>query len=434
MSKGNMLLGHARGKVGDLVFSRSNGQQVVRARAAVVKNPKTEAQTIQRTILNTVAQAYSKMQPIVDHSFEGIPEGQKTMSAFMRANLDALRTKIAQYVADNWSYDSIYAFAPIGTNKFAPNDFIVSRGSLPSIVVAIPSANTTTAELGGTTYGDIINALGLKRGDQLTFLNIKATRSLDSQDSTFEFARVILDPQNADGSAADLSTPLLADGAINLPSPRNTGQLTGLAITQDGTLTFNLAGNQRVTLAAAVIVSRQSTTGEWQRSTTQLVTNDDYIGGFVNSLQYALDFAEQNSLASLSDLYLNNAGTGQLPNSGEGLNITVKYGSAISSQTETTIVRVGYKSVANVGNVIVGYDANNTEYAVAVGNADSVYAGKIILQPAATCTDASNLSGTTANDTAGLTRCFTNNDFVYWLNNHGFVSVAWVAGSGAIEV
>lgn len=432
MSKGNMLLGHARGKVGDLVFSRSNGQQVVRARAAVVKNPKTEAQTIQRTILNTVAQAYSKMQPIVDHSFEGIPEGQKTMSAFMRANLDAVRAKIAQAVANNWDYDSIYAFVPIGTNKFAPNDFIVSRGSLPSVVVAIPSANTTTAELGGTTYGDIISALGLKRGDQLTFLNIKATRSLDSQDSTFEYARVILDPQNADGSAADLSTPLLADGAINLPSPRNTGQLTDLAIAQDGTLTFNIAGNQRITLAAAVIVSRQNTTGEWQRSTTQLVTNDDNIGGFVNSLQYALDYAEQNSLASLSDLYLNNAGTGSLPNSGEGLNIELVVGSAPTESTTANIVKVGYKTYSGTGDVLMAYEADNTEHVLVVGNSDSVFLGKALLKAAASI-NSGDENAAFANAPSGTERAWANNDILLWLNNKGYITTYVIGTTGILQ-
>ena len=71
MSKGNMLLGHARGKVGSLVFSRANGKQIVRSRAEVVKNPRTEQQMVQRIMLNTIAQAYSQMKAITDHSFQG---------------------------------------------------------------------------------------------------------------------------------------------------------------------------------------------------------------------------------------------------------------------------------------------------------------------------------------------------------------------------
>ena len=43
MAKGNMLLGFSRGSVGDLTFYRRNSQQVTRARARVVKNPKTLA-------------------------------------------------------------------------------------------------------------------------------------------------------------------------------------------------------------------------------------------------------------------------------------------------------------------------------------------------------------------------------------------------------
>ena len=91
MSKGNMLLGHARGKVGSLVFSRANGKQIVRAKADVVANPQTEAQVIQRIMLNTVAQAYSKMASICDHSFQGVQKGAKSMSYFMKVNLNKLR-------------------------------------------------------------------------------------------------------------------------------------------------------------------------------------------------------------------------------------------------------------------------------------------------------------------------------------------------------
>ena len=72
MAKGNMLLGQAVGSLGDITFSRVNGKQVIKSKPSVVKNPQTEAQLIQRILMNTVIQAYSKMSEICDHSFEGI--------------------------------------------------------------------------------------------------------------------------------------------------------------------------------------------------------------------------------------------------------------------------------------------------------------------------------------------------------------------------
>ena len=170
-----MLLGHARGKVGDLVFSRVNGQQVIRARAAVVKNPMTESQMIQRIILNTIIQAYSRMTEICDHSFEGIPNGQKCMSAFMRKNLSMLRSHVANERADGKLFDEIYAFSPKGMNNFAMNAYIVASGSLPQVeiesVSALNGAKIAITAAGATpTYEEVITSLGLQRGDQLTFI------------------------------------------------------------------------------------------------------------------------------------------------------------------------------------------------------------------------------------------------------------------------
>ena len=62
-----MLLGKARGSVGDLTFSVLNSEQITRAKAKSVKNPRTDAQMIQRLLMSTTVHAYSGMQEIVDH-------------------------------------------------------------------------------------------------------------------------------------------------------------------------------------------------------------------------------------------------------------------------------------------------------------------------------------------------------------------------------
>ena len=83
----------------------------MRSRAEVVKNPQTEKQMVQRIILNTIAQAYSRMSPITDHSFEGIQTGQASMSFFMHRNMDSLRQKVANEIqagGDFWNLPSLH--------------------------------------------------------------------------------------------------------------------------------------------------------------------------------------------------------------------------------------------------------------------------------------------------------------------------------------
>lgn len=364
-----MLLGHARGKVGDLVFSRTNGQQVVRARAAVVKNPQTEKQMIQRILLNTVAQAYSRFSAITDHSFEGIPQGQKSMSYFMSKNLDLLRLLIATELAAGGDFGNVYAFAPINSNEYAANGFLIAKGSLPEIPVDFVLSTKATADFGGATYGDIIQYLGLQRGDQLTFVT---TQGLTGERTTFHYARVILDPTTADGQSASLDTPFIVDGAINLPSPRNEGEFNVLALS-DGTIEFNFAGTP--VSGAAIIVSRQKTDGTWLRSNATLAVNVAAIGGWQKSLQDCLDLFESGSIDTLSEQYLNNAGRGRLAASNgvgvplyvaqvyQGENgITLKNPNSDDSLTDTINVVTTGSGELNGVPVIYAYDAAGNKY------------------------------------------------------------------------
>lgn len=327
MSKGNMLLGFARGKVGDLVFSRSNGQQVVRAKATHIKNPQTRAQMIQRILMATVSQAYSKMQPIVDHSFEGVQPGQKTMSMFTTKNIKALRARVAAAVANGVNLNTIFAFTPVGASTYAPNAFIIAEGSLPSIQASITDQEgayyvgnfpvRTTAE--HITYQDVLNVYGLQRGDQLTFVEVESTMG-EGSGSTFHYARVILDPRNEDGSEAALTEQFIVSGAINKPSPRNEGSFTVIAEFEDPSVPANksvqfILGGFNTTLGCAVIVSRKNSDGSWLRSKTQLAINDTALLSTADyySIGECLDMLDEDAIGGLNSRYLNNAGRGRLP-------------------------------------------------------------------------------------------------------------------------
>ena len=301
MSKGNMLLGHARGKVGSLVFSRSNGKQVVRAKADTIKNPQTQAQTIQRIFLNTVAQAYSRMSAIVDHSFEGIPAGQQSMSYFMKKNLKGIRERVAALVAEGYSLEEIFDFSPLNTDIFVTNEYVVAKGQLPEVKPVDCSIGAAMAmPLSANTYQAVIDAYGLQRGDQLTFMTLNET---SSDFSEFGFARVILDPR----------TPFIVANAINLPNEKNEGSFSELAFSENG-VEFGFS-NYNVN-AAAIIVSRKGADGTWLRSNASFVYNES-SGGSIYSLQACLDAFASGDLSVLSQRYLNNAGKGKLAKAGE---------------------------------------------------------------------------------------------------------------------
>ena len=95
MAKGNMLQGMARGKVGDVVFSRLNGQQISRVRNRQPYNPRTNKQLIQRAIMASIMLAYSAGKEIFNHSFQGKAVGAANQREFMRLNAKNLRSIIA---------------------------------------------------------------------------------------------------------------------------------------------------------------------------------------------------------------------------------------------------------------------------------------------------------------------------------------------------
>ena len=335
-----MLLGHARGKVGSLVFSRSNGKQVVRAKADVVKNPKTEAQKIQRILLNTVAQAYSKMQAICDHSFENVNAGQDSMSYFLRQNLNALRTKVSEAIAGGATLEEIFSFAPLGTALFVPNDYLISKGKLPKINVADASSDDEmTALITNGTYEDVINAYGGQRGDQLTFVAV-AGSGIDN--CVFKFARIILDPTDAAGNQLPLSTNFLDGSAVNAPNPRNEGVISFTAAANGLSFTFG----DTYMFAAAVIVSRKGENETWQRSEATLVANPS-SSELVYSLQYALDASDANGIDTLNSRYLNNSGNGRMAEGG-----------AITTPSRITSVTAGGVAVQRGQSVQLGFAGN----------------------------------------------------------------------------
>lgn len=167
MSKDNMLLGYARGKVGSLVFARRDGQQITRAYNANPANPRSTAQQGQRVLMATAIQVYRSMSNIVDHSFENAVGKAGNMRAFMSAALRDMKANDSQFSFLRWK-----------ERQFVPGPFQVSDGSLQAIPapelsstldhVTIKFANITGESV---SVASIANAMGLyKVGDMSTFL------------------------------------------------------------------------------------------------------------------------------------------------------------------------------------------------------------------------------------------------------------------------
>lgn len=308
MAKVGFWLKGSKGKLAGATMYQQNGSTVMREIVSP-SNPKTNAQLLQRIIMHTIMGSYSLMKEICDHSFEGIKKGQDTMSYFMKQNVQFAREKIATMQQQGSSAYQMYNFSPLGMKGFTPNQYQVAMGSLPRIDCNIIDDETQLAYISGfsaNTYADVIAKLGLRRGDQLTFCLVNTYGSAYGQ-CEFKFARVILDPTNADGTPAPLTSAFVGEnGKINLASIRNEGNFY-FAFNERNQITFGLEQNIGG-FGAFVIASRKGSDGNWLRSTTYMSyiegENDSY------SLGMCLDMAKNgsSSVYTANSLYLNNAG------------------------------------------------------------------------------------------------------------------------------
>lgn len=379
MAKTGFWLKGAKGKLAGTTIYQQNGETVMREIVSP-SNPKTNAQLVQRIIMHTVMGSYSMMKEICDHSFEGIKKGQDTMAYFMKQNVQFCREKVATMQQQGSTAYEMYNFAPMGVKGFTPNQYQVAMGSLPRIDCNIINDGSQLGYLSGfaaNTYADVIKTLNLRRGDQLTFCLVVALGTGYGQ-CEFRFCRVILDPTNADGTPADLSSAFVgADGKINLPSIRNEGNFY-FEYNEGNQITFGIQ-NQIGGPAAFVIASRKGSDGNWLRSTTYMT----YVEGSMDAynLGECLDMAKNGatSLYTVNNQYLNNAGSSEgnstaidptpTPGAASIVAVTVRGSQAISGTPKAVEFANGTSFPQNVEVVVSAQNANGKALAILDGTA-----------------------------------------------------------------
>ena len=311
----------AEGKVGNKTYYRANGKTVARE-IVTPKNPKTDAQTVQRVITAQVGKDYTKFKDICDHSFEGYTNGAQCANRFRQLNMRNKRERAAELQAAGQSLSQFYNFQPVGSTKWVPGRVILAQGQLPKVPVSMgqDQFGLYTGEFPAyaNTYEGVCQALNLKRGDQLTLITV----AKENDEYIVHKNRIILDPRNSDGSGAAMSSAFIADGAINLPNWRNNGTISYLAFDSTNSKVQFAHGEQGTTVAAAVIVSRKGADGTWYRSNAELVISEAAIGSDLMGLWDAVTASYQGSTLDLeSELYLNNAGTGGAQNPDDGSSV-----------------------------------------------------------------------------------------------------------------
>lgn len=169
---------YIRGRIGSDVYSvGKNGkgvrQQVVRSLAEQVSNPRTSSQMFGRMVMSTVMQAVSALKPIIDHSFDGIPTGQPSISEFIRQNYALVKADAIAHPASS----NVFGLNKYQEKGVKPGCYVVSDGSaaLPANVTTGGSGIVIALTADTLTVGGLKAALGLSADGYLTFVCIDTT-------------------------------------------------------------------------------------------------------------------------------------------------------------------------------------------------------------------------------------------------------------------
>lgn len=300
-AKGLMASGQT-GKLDNVVYYKGANGDTIARKLVIPKNPNTLAQRYQRVIIKTVNKNYQVFKSLADHAFEGKTMGAQCMNRFMQLNARMLRSRAVELQMAGQSLAQLYSFMPLKSDHYTPAAIFISEGSLPQVPVTI-NPNCAFA-LGENTYAAICEKYGLRRGDQLTFCVVGCDEV--TGENILRYARVILDPRNADGSGAAMSSPFIADGKINLPNFRNAGAFTDIMYDANEVVFNTVNGDS---LAAGIIVSRKDSKGYWYRSSCKLVISEANMTDKVSLEEAATEYANDLDLIN-DDAYLNNAGVG----------------------------------------------------------------------------------------------------------------------------
>ena len=262
MSKGNMFVGSAKGRVGNLVLYTRKGSQITRAYQSTVKNPKTSGQMLQRAKFSNAVKFYQKaVQHFFKFAYQDEKQTETAFNAFMRHNVDRACLLRKDEVNDPY-------FPAFGR-------WIMSQGSLAAPMVPIFSnENALFANTGfkGTekTVADLSSILigqGYHVGDIITFVCISSlVTSVDFDLSNYYDSGNLVQPQ---WDIRQLIVSTTDQTAISdIPS---LGPSVGVLSAVNGGLQFAFT-NPKYSNAAAVIATRKGS-GVTYASNAELVPN-----------------------------------------------------------------------------------------------------------------------------------------------------------------
>lgn len=294
MAKGNLFLGTAQKKLGDVVLYRRNGIQQSRVRVRSIANPKTEGQALQRNYLAPITKFYAPLAGVLERSWEGLDKS-RSYSAFIKANVALARN-------NGWYVEKGAGFTPLPykVSKGIMDPFMYSyNDSTDKFVWSILGLS---AGAGHNQIGFISKALvtlGYQYGDQVTIVLFIGNEGLtEIRPAWFRF---ILN-ESSEETIGDL-LPYELDCAV-----------------ENGKVTFS--GDVDAQLIGGAVIASRWDGSKWLRSTQYVELSAAYMNSFTSMEAREAAIASYRGGAQVvsSDVYLN-GGSGSTGNQDQAVQV-----------------------------------------------------------------------------------------------------------------
>ena len=176
MARRNLSLGTAAGRIGDHVYLRRRGQQIIRVRVPAPADSRSQRQGVVRAIFANGTNLWSLLRPFVESSWRGYSRFGNAGNAFAHANRGQMPTASVTMSRDGYAYPC----TGLVTNGSLPVSWQYRTEMLQAIdgtEVYVPSmlfvgnAGSSNVETWGGLSSAVISASqGVREGDILHFL------------------------------------------------------------------------------------------------------------------------------------------------------------------------------------------------------------------------------------------------------------------------
>lgn len=246
MAKSQGFFTLRRGSTKSLTFQVLDGKQITKDRVSVVRNPKTSGQAAQRAKMLPAQRFMAMFRSIVDHSWENVAYGQKSLQHFLSKAMTIQPTNPMVKGQIGWY----------------PQAYPISEGSLPTMEAT-------------RTGGETMLVQGLKGigGQNVSFENFMTTNPLLQEGDQLTAIAVIEAGANY---AVVIDRVVLNENTfdVELAGFETENKLFTLQGDDAGPIAVALS-NDSIIYAGAVVLSRR-TASKWLRSSETLFC--DFLG------------------------------------------------------------------------------------------------------------------------------------------------------------